>query len=851
MMRIAVLLAGAWALALSSCTPFGLKGDDCRDGPCAPGFVCNDDAVCDDPPPPPPPPCTVELDCALDGDASGRVCEDGVCGFAACTIDAQCGTRLCIGGTCAPRVTCLNDGQCDDGALCVDNACRPACVADADCGVSLGGFGLNTCVDGRCLARCLNDATCIGGGICEGNICITEQCQQPADCDGDNVLCTAGRCETFTPCASDEGCFDANLRCDLEGDPVRCVERPLCRNDAACGIDGICLDDHCRPVDGCFDDADCSDLDDECVGGRCVRQPACRSEVDCDAGQRCVNLRCVDAPAPVAASATRVGDAVGLCAIGGCQRVLFVGESLTMNAQAYDEAGAPLDTTMTARSDNTAVIDVDAFANQATLRALTAGHTNVLMGDVVVDIVVVEPADADELVVVVVDSDGGAVAGANVVIDGVVIVANDDGVVRLPGVPVQPSIAARASDGRGVVLVGEAPLLGSWRLPLPPAASPAGVPVVAVTVTSTGDETGAVGLGLIVPTVSSPGELSMARLLGEVVNAAITVPVIGELPVALPETMSLEATLPLVGQQIIRARAEAVVAEGPSFVLALEDRAEQNTVINLALGGDPVDFALTLLGNSETVDATIVSTGVQTRAALVADRDDRDGDGNVNELVPPFAAAAVVDVRPSQSPLERSAVLAVLPDGATDGLILAGFTVPGALVPAGATIVRQLVNFEGVPLAESFKAVAAPVGLARAGRWVAVVAAFDDDSLASRAMVRSRALPTSATFGALLAPPTGARLVDDLPGPGDRTVLLPDTDGDLIRLHGRDDDGAIDVITSPGSSRQLPGGFFAGSVRLERTDVFVVGGVSRLQAGPGPLSLDEVADKAAAAPAGL
>lgn len=854
MTRLPVLLLallGVVSTSLTSCAPFGVKGDACDDAPCAPGFVCNADGLCDDPPPPPPPPCETELDCALDGDTSGRVCEDGVCGFADCTLDVQCDNRLCIDGSCAPRVPCLQDDQCDDGTICVDNACRPPCAADDDCGVSLGGFGLNTCVDGRCLQRCLNDATCLGGGICEGNICLTEQCQEASDCDGDNVLCTAGRCEPFTPCASDDACFDVNLRCDLEVEPARCVERPICRNDAACGLDGICLTGHCRPVDVCLVDVDCGDSADECIGGRCVRRPVCRSEGDCDDGERCVNLRCVAAPAPVIPITTRVGDAVGLCDPAGCSRVLFVGESLSMTAQAFDDAGAAVDTSMSASSGDTAVVDVEVAAATATLHALAAGNAEVVVGDTVVNVVVVEPAAADELVVVVVDSDGRPAVGASVNVDGVIVAVDGDGTARIAPLPVVPGVAARSSDGRGVVLVSDEPLSGSIRLPLPPPPAPSGAAVVAVTVTSTGDETGAVGLGLVMPTVASPGELSLPRLLGEVVNAAITVPVLGELPVALPETMTLEATLTLVGQQVIRPRAEAIVADGPSFVLAFEDRAEQNTVINLALGGDPLDFALTLLGNSETVDAAITATGIRSREALVPDADDRDGDGNVTELVPAFADAPTTDVRPAQSPLERSAVLATLPDGATDGLILAGFSIPGALIPAGATIVRGLVNTEGLPLAESFKAVAAPVGLARAGRYTAVVAVFDDDNLSSRGLLRSAALPATTTFGALLQPPTGTRILVGLPDIDDRLVLLPTTAGDLVRLRGRDDDGVFDVIASPTSSLRLPTGFFTGQVQLERTEVFVVGGVARLQAGDGPATLDEVAEKAAAAPADL
>jgi hypothetical protein len=156
--------------AAAGCQPFALKGESCEATPCAVGLVCID-GLCDDPPPPPPAPCTDDGECLLDGDASGRVCEEGVCRFADCAFDAQCGTRICIAGTCAPTEPCLEDDDCSasDGVaqLCIANQCRPPCFADDECGVAVGGFGL---IHGLGLATKLQDLGLNREGLLENLI---------------------------------------------------------------------------------------------------------------------------------------------------------------------------------------------------------------------------------------------------------------------------------------------------------------------------------------------------------------------------------------------------------------------------------------------------------------------------------------------------------------------------------------------------------------------------------------------------------------------------------------------------------------------------------------------------------
>jgi hypothetical protein len=164
-------------------------------------------------------------------------------------------------------------------------------------------------------------------------------------------------------------------------------------------------------------------------------------------------------------------------------------------------------------------------------------------------------------------------------------------------------------------------------------------------------------------------------------------------------------------------------------------------------------------------------------------------------------------------------------------------------------VLRGLENFEGVPLPESFRAVPASLALSEAPRSVAVIADFGDDALVSRAFVVADTLPGDARVGALLAPPTGARLIADLPAPGDLTALLPAIAGaDLLRLRVRDDDGVVDVFVVPAGSVRLPAGF-TGAATIERVDAFVVGGLARL--GPdAPGDIDRVASKASSAPGG-
>ena len=402
MSRFLVVAAISALAALAGCRPFAVAGEPCEGAPCAVGLACVDGlCVAAEPPPPVEPPCTSSEDCAVNGNADGRACVDGACGWADCAFDAQCGTRICDDGSCAPAVPCFDDDGCDDGQVCADGTCRAACEQDADC-PSIGGFGLQACVEGECLQRCLGDQTCLGGGICVENICVEPECTVDVDCeDLGNAYCEGGRCVVFLPCAEDSDCFDPSFFCDELG---RCAEYPTCRRDTECGPSALCIQDHCRPTETCGDAADAGadgggalcGADEECVAGRCAAQPDCRAPADCAAGETCAEGACA-VRVPATAHALVVGTPHGDCeATGGaCRVVLFVGETFRATAQGVVDGGAPVDADVAYAEQGGPLLTLAVDARGVVVTAAAPGATTLVAtagaASVVVDVTVLPP----------------------------------------------------------------------------------------------------------------------------------------------------------------------------------------------------------------------------------------------------------------------------------------------------------------------------------------------------------------------------------------------------------------------------------------------------------------------------
>ncbi len=849
------LVASLVCALQAACAPFALKGEDCSEQPCAPGLICDDDGVCADPPPPPPPPCLEDAECELEGDASGRVCVEGQCAFAACDFDLQCGARICVGGQCADGQLCLNDNGCAD-QLCIGNLCRDPCFSDADCaaGDVVGGFGLQTCVAGRCEQRCLGDFTCLTGGICQDGACLDPECAEDADCDDDTLFCDAGRCANFTACVEDDDCFDANLFCDIAATPVRCAEREGCRADSECGLGALCLDRHCRPAESCFVDDDCADVDDECIGTRCVSKPACRADVDCGNGRICSDLRCIDAATAGTAAFVVVADAFGACpaqnAPASCTRVVFVGEELALQAQGFDVVGAAVAGAVRANPIG-AVTIVSSLDNLTRVSADAAGLASLEFANTTVNLIIHDTTAP--LSVVVTEEDGNPVTDVDVDAAGVVGTTDAGGLVtfdpRPPAAAGGALVVARFGNRTTIVPLDD--VATTLRVVLPPTPTPDVAAAVRVTVTSTGDEVGPVGIGFVLPALNDAKDVSLLSIFGEVTQSQVELPVVGALPIALSSAMTLSATVPLVGDQIIRAQAEVAVAAGPAFVTAWEDRREQADLVAFALAGDPVGTALDFAETSETMDSAIIAAGVVEATALVSDQGDRDGDGDTTELVPDFDNAAEIDARPAGPPRERTSIIAAPPEGSNErAFVVVGFALPGRFLIAGTGVVRGALGFEDVLLPEPLKVIPGSQSLQTAPRVVVVSAVFDDPRLVSRARFSAPgfALAPIVDIGPLLPAPEGAFLLRDVPDDGDVSVIIPAIDAALLRLTLRDLDGGVVFfwVENDGSAR-LPAGFL--DVSLEEVRAYDADAADApFAVGAGPIDIERRARRVAIAP---
>lgn len=779
-------------MVVASCHPLGLEGESCAGAPCAGGLTCVDE-VCTfvEPPPPPTPPCEGDEDCVLDGTADGRVCTDGVCGYADCVFDLQCGVRICDDGQCADRHPCFSEDDCEAGQLCSDGVCRTACVLDDQCAL-LGGV-LQVCVEGECRQRCLGDFMCLGG-ICDENVCLDPQCAADEDCPPGDFYCEAGRCIAFTPCAEDDDCFDPSYFCNELG---RCQERPLCDIDADCGADR-CVDGHCRPAVPCSVD-DCGD-GLECVAGRCVEAPACRVSADCTGGDVCDGGRCAEAPDAVTPAAIVVDTPLGACP-GTCELVLLVGEAVQVRAQGFDADGRPVP---------------GPIAPVTTMTSATAGTTTTLTADAAGDFAVafgartlavrVRARPAGALVVIAVDGGSGApVVGAEVFVGSAPAgTTNADGMLAVVTLaPDEDTLAVRSADGRGFALVGA---LGGapdrLRLPLAPVVDLSSAAGFRAAVNGTGDELGDTGVSLALPTAASAAGATPAALFGPPFAAAIGLPLIGDLPTTLPAAVMLDGTVPVVGFQDVKPEALMTAPAGPGPVLAFEGRYDQQLMFSIAFGADPMELALDLAAQTEGMDVLADGAGLLEAAPLVVDGDaadgaeDVDGDGDVTELVPDYASFPAISLEPSASPSLRVGLRASPPPA---GARARAFAVCGAdaglFLPLGVT---SLFGSAADSRGEQLLALAPSAALEGAPRRCAVHAVYFGDALASLAQVAGDLAPLMEV-GELLAPPEGAFLIEDLPTAGRSSVVIPGgVAADLVMVRVFDGGTTWDVVGSGG-----------------------------------------------------
>ncbi len=777
-----LLLTTLVALVSSSCQPFAAAGESCEETPCALGLVCVE-LVCEEPVAADagPPACASDDDCDLQGNADGRACVDGACAWATCSFDAECGTRVCDQGECAVREACASDDDCDEGDVCDDDACRSPCDDDEQC---TGLF--EACAgDGRCKQRCFIDLLCFGG-LCVDGVCADPECSADEDCEQDgDWFCNAGRCQSFLPCDDDGDCFDANFRCNELG---RCEERAACVRDDECGLEGLCIDAHCRDTVTCLGDDSVCDDDEECVAGRCTSEPGCRANADCAAGEVCARGACRQ-EAVTSAAAIVVETPLGSCAqdgSGACELVLFAGEQTELRFGAFDDDGAPVLADLSASADNGAVFSLSSLTRHgATLTATQPIDTLLYVTDGALEhaalLVTVLPAAAPGglRVLVVEERTGVPVGGAEVTAAGVSATTNAFGLATFAVAPSSEPALVTAREGDVGVAVADIVPSGDLRLTLPLGADselPEEAAGFTARVISSGDETGPVGLGLALPSVTRLSDASASSLLGPAYVGTLEVPLLGALPVALPAAATLQATLPIVGQTSdVRPLAYARTSAGPRSVTAFEGRYETDALFAFTGAGDEVELLLDLAAGAEGMDALWAHVGTLTSAPLVGDEDDVDGDGDVSELVPDFDIFPSVEVTPSSRAAERLGVVLGPPPASARARVLAvaGLLPPGyGFVPSG---LSAFVLDDGAP--RQLKVVApAEDGLTAARRALMVQALFDDGS-ESRLQLITDAFGPALDLGSFLDPPAGAAFLDGVPLPGDRLLLLPEAPG--------------------------------------------------------------------------
>lgn len=767
-----------------ACAPFAAEDESCEEKPCAAGLQCFE-SVCVRPtvPQEPEPDCIEDDDCSLNGSADGRACEEGECVYIECIIDAQCGTRICEDGQCADAFPCSDDDDCREGEACQDSVCRSPCESDDDC----SAIPFNVCREGSCLQQCLGDFTCFGD-ICEEGVCLTPECNVDDDCEGESVACDGNRCTSFTPCENDDECFDPDFRCNDIG---RCEERALCRTDDECGLSALCIQDHCRPATPCASDDACED-EDECVAGRCVSALECRSDEDCAGLEVCDEGNC-GVRAQETSSSVVVATPHRSCRSqdGACSLVLFADESAEVRSISLDDSGRPLSVQHSAASDAEAIVSVvDAPAGRHVLTANGPGRATISMTPRgsgspfdAVDVTVLPPL-TDPLGVLVINAFTGApIEGAQVTVGSDAEATDTNGLARFATIPApvgESFVGAIASGFDGHVVVGIVPT-GGIRIALRPTAElvEATAAGVRAKVTSSGDELGPVGVGVFLPAVQRASEARIDRLFGQTFNGSVEVPVLGEIPIPLRGSLSLEASLPIVGAQNVKDTAFVEVEPISAAGLALEGRFEQGQLFDFVLGADDIGVVLNIAQVGESLDAEAVALGDIESLPLVEDGNlddgvaDIDNDGDINELLLDWLAFDEVEISPTRTPRERVGLRALdLPEQArARTLAIGGVSLPAVgFLPLGLAA-PTIGSPEGA--GSQLRVVAPEGGLARGDRQVVVQALFDDQSLTSSLYFRGRAFASAIDLGGFITPPEGAFFVDGVPSVGDRLLVLP------------------------------------------------------------------------------
>ena len=173
-------------------------------------------------------------DAAAEPDAAPFVLPDDVAGQP-CETDDDC-----EGGRCADSLQ-LVDGQ--EALPASGGYCTASCVNDGECGQGAECVVPARGRDGTCIAGCSTDADCREGYVCVGAVMVGGSLSLAGGCRPKPRLAEVAGDVIGAACASDADCAGGSCR---ENTPIGtrfpgsyCSAR--CTEDAQCGASGGCL----------------------------------------------------------------------------------------------------------------------------------------------------------------------------------------------------------------------------------------------------------------------------------------------------------------------------------------------------------------------------------------------------------------------------------------------------------------------------------------------------------------------------------------------------------------------------------------------------------------------------------
>lgn len=259
--------------------------------------------------------CRIDEDCPADSPK----CENGANPPGSCVEclvggDCQAPLNACINGSCTQTcngpngcsyptvcddaqglcVRCIDNDQCLNGTICVNNDCVPGCTNDQGC---MEG---QICTNGSCVEGCRDDSSCLDGMICADNNCrlgcrpatdtSADTCPVEQHCDAQSLTCADGCGTSNDQCPAGETCL-ANA-CYTPCDNGSCPAGDHCDNNGYC-VPG-CVGGECGNNQVCDATQDALGECVECYEGDtsvCDNSPVSKF---CDTLNRECTAKCVD-----------------------------------------------------------------------------------------------------------------------------------------------------------------------------------------------------------------------------------------------------------------------------------------------------------------------------------------------------------------------------------------------------------------------------------------------------------------------------------------------------------------------------------------------------------------------------